>query len=82
MFGFKRKLDWVNVIPQPKFGLNEELDLKPFKSNMEAMTKHVDLISTTTPTAKHSVVIMDQANWHQTHLANHFKNITIIHIPP
>ncbi|MEZ8125637.1 hypothetical protein ACED64_14100 [Vibrio splendidus] len=46
------------------------------------MTKHVDLISTTTPTAKHSVVIMDQANWHQTHLANHFKNITIIHIPP
>ncbi|MCF7484347.1 transposase [Vibrio splendidus] len=46
------------------------------------MTKHVDLLSTATPTGKHSVVIMDQANWHQTHLANHFKNITIIHIPP
>ncbi|PTP57474.1 IS630 family transposase, partial [Vibrio splendidus] len=36
----------------------------------------------TRPRGKHSVVIMDQASWHQTHLANHFKNITIIHIPP
>ncbi|WP_394349855.1 transposase [Candidatus Enterovibrio escicola] len=35
-----------------------------------------------TPVGKHSVIIMDQASWHQTHLANHFKNITIIHIPP
>ncbi|MFS1458169.1 IS630 family transposase [Vibrio splendidus] len=51
-------------------------------SNMEAMTKHLELISTATPRGKHSVVIMDQASWHQTHLANHFKNITIIHIPP
>ncbi|WP_048605363.1 transposase, partial [Vibrio coralliirubri] len=48
-------------------------------SNMEAMTKHLELISTATPRGKHSVVIMDQASWHQTHLANHFKNITIIH---
>ncbi|WP_261873061.1 IS630 family transposase [Vibrio rarus] len=51
-------------------------------SNMEVMTKHLELISTATPTGKHSVVIMDQASWHQTYLANHFKNITIIHIPP
>ncbi|TKE90792.1 IS630 family transposase, partial [Vibrio kanaloae] len=51
-------------------------------SNMEAMTKHLELISTATPRGKHSVVIMDQASWHQTHLANYFKNITIIHIPP
>ncbi|WP_443111741.1 hypothetical protein [Aliivibrio sp. S4MY3] len=28
------------------------------------------------------MVIMDQTIWHQTYLANNFKNITIIHIPP
>ena len=46
------------------------------------MTQHLELISTATPRGKHSVVIMDQASWHQTHLANHFNNLTIIHIPP
>ena len=40
------------------------------------------MISMATPVGKHSVVIMDQASWHQIHLANDFKNITIIHIPP
>ncbi|NOH99379.1 hypothetical protein F0226_21850 [Vibrio sp. 99-70-13A1] len=47
-----------------------------------SMTKRLELLSTVTPAGKHSVVMMDQASWHQTHLANHFKYITIIHIPP
>lgn len=51
-------------------------------SNMEAMTEHLKLISQATPVGKHSVVIMDQASWHQTKLSEAFSNITIIHIPP
>lgn len=51
-------------------------------SNMDVMKEHLKLISNATPTGKHSVVIMDQASWHQNHLAELFPNITIIHIPP
>ena len=51
-------------------------------SNMEMMTKHLKLISDATPTGQHSVVIMDQASWHQHHLAEQFPNLSIIHIPP
>ena len=40
------------------------------------------LISKSTPKDKHSVVIMDQANWHQRDLADEFDNLTIIHFPP
>ena len=53
----------------------------PF-SNMEAMKEQLKLISHATPIGKHSVVIMDQASWHQAYLADEFKNLTIIHIPP
>ncbi len=49
---------------------------------MEYMQEHLKLISRATPAGKHSVVIMDQASWHQQHLANEFDNLTIIHIPP
>jgi len=49
---------------------------------MDAMIKHLQLISMATPTGKHSVIIMDQASWHQAHLAAQFSNITIVHIPP
>lgn len=51
-------------------------------SNMEAMQKHLALISSATPCGKHAVIIMDQASWHQSYLADEFKNLTIIHIPP
>lgn len=51
-------------------------------SNMEYMREHLQLISKATPLGKHSVVIMDQASWHQQHLDNEFYNLTIIHIPP
>lgn len=46
------------------------------------MREHLALISRATPQDKHSVVIMDQASWHQAYLANEFSNLTIIHIPP
>ncbi len=46
------------------------------------MKKHLELISLATAKGRHSVVIMDQASWHQAHLANEFDNLTIIHIPP
>jgi len=49
-------------------------------SNMEYMQEHLKLISRATPAGKHSVVIMDQASWHQQHLANEFDNLTIIRI--
>ncbi|XHF85461.1 IS630 family transposase [Vibrio sp. HN007] len=51
-------------------------------SNMEAMKEQLRLISHATPTGKHSVVIMDQASWHQSYLADDFDNLSIIHIPP
>ena len=51
-------------------------------SNMEVMTKHLQLISDATPVGKHSVIIMDQASWHQTYLEEQFSNLTIIHLPP
>lgn len=51
-------------------------------SNMEAMKEQLRLISQSTPTDKHAVVIMDQASWHQSYLADSFKNLTVIHLPP
>jgi len=51
-------------------------------SNMEYMQAHLKLISRATLAGKHAVVIMDQASWHQRHLADEFHNLTIIHIPP
>ena len=51
-------------------------------SNMDIMTKHLQLISNATPGGKHSVVIMDQASWHQIYLEEPFTNLTIIHLPP
>ncbi|WP_277869173.1 MULTISPECIES: IS630 family transposase, partial [unclassified Vibrio] len=51
-------------------------------SNMEAMKEQLRLISQATPVGKHAVVIMDQASWHQSYLADEFENLTIIHIPP
>ncbi|WP_261882228.1 transposase [Vibrio pelagius] len=44
-------------------------------SNMEAMQKHLALISSATPCGKHAVIIMDQASWHQSYLADEFKNL-------
>lgn len=61
-------------------GQTEALVL-PF-SNSEGMREHLALISKATPQGKHSVVIMDQASWHQAYLAEEFDNLTIIHIPP
>ncbi len=51
-------------------------------SNMEAMQEHLRLISNATPVGKHSVVIMDQASWHQVHLSEPFPNLALIHLPP
>ncbi len=39
------------------------------------------LISKSTPKGKHSVVIKDQASWHQSYLADEFNNLSIIDIP-
>jgi len=58
-----------------------EAVIAPF-SNMAYMHEHLKLISVSTPSGKHAVVIMDQASWHQQHLDNAFDNLTIIHIPP
>ena len=46
------------------------------------MRKHLKLISDATPIGKHSVVIMDQASWHQSYLGQEYSNLSIIHIPP
>ncbi|HDZ9249031.1 TPA: transposase [Vibrio cholerae] len=46
------------------------------------MQKHLALISLATPCNKYAVIIMDQASWHQSYLADEFKNLTIIYIPP
>ena len=51
-------------------------------SNMEAMSAHLALISKATPSGKHSLVIMDGANWHQSYLADKYDNLTIMHLPP
>jgi transposase len=51
-------------------------------SNMEAMKEQLRLISQATEVGKHAVVIMDQASWHQSYLADEFDNLTVIHIPP
>lgn len=46
------------------------------------MKEQLRLISQATPVGKHAVIIMDQASWHQNYLADEFKNLTIINIPP
>ena len=51
-------------------------------ATLEAMKEQLRLISQSTPPDKHAVVIMDQTSWHQSYLADSFKNLTIIHIPP
>lgn len=51
-------------------------------SNMDVMREHLNLISDATPMGKHSVIIMDQASWHQSYLGKEYSNVTILHIPP
>ncbi len=51
-------------------------------SNMEAMKEQLRLIAQATRVAKPAVVIMDQASWHQSYLADEFESLTVIHIPP
>jgi transposase len=46
------------------------------------MIEHLALISQTTPSGRHAVVIMDGAGWHQQALADEFDNLTIIKLPP
>ena len=58
-----------------------EAIVSPF-SNLEAMREHLNLISAATPTGKHSVIIMDQASWHQSYLMKEYSNLTIVHILP
>lgn len=64
----------------PATGQTEGL-VSPY-SNSDAMRKHLKLISDATPFDKHSVVVMDQASWHKTELADDFENLSIIHLPP
>lgn len=51
-------------------------------ANKKAMDIHLELISKATPCGKHSVVLMDNAGWHQESLAEKYDNITIIRLPP
>ncbi|RBW66331.1 hypothetical protein DS893_04815 [Vibrionales bacterium C3R12] len=108
-YGFKTRLDSVNVIQQLEYGQRKvhaprvvqqqqfeyaylfgavcvttgeaEAIVVPL-SNMEAMKEQLRLISQATQVGKHAVVIMNQASWHQSYLADEFENLTVIHILP
>ena len=64
----------------PSTGATEAL-LSPVM-NMEVMDKHLTLISQRTQDRRHAVIVVDGAKWHQPYLADKFKNITIIKLPP
>ena len=50
--------------------------------NMAVMEQHFALISQKTEYGRHAVIIIDDAAWHQTYLADKFTNLTIIKLPP
>jgi len=50
--------------------------------NMDVMDKHLALISKKVPEGRHAVIVVDGAAWHQPNLAEKFKNLSIIKLPP
>ena len=63
----------------PATGATEALILPSI--NMRGMREHLSLISQRTERGRHAVIIVDGAGFHQTYLADEFKNITIIKLP-
>lgn len=64
----------------PATGASEALILPTI--NRAGMTEHLRLISARTKPNRHAVIIVDGAGFHQEYLADQFKNITIIKLPP
>ena len=52
------------------------------KSDTAAMQEHLSCISTAVPPGRHAVIVMDRAAWHTTHKLPHFKNLTLMFLPP
>jgi transposase len=50
--------------------------------NKEIMHSHLQQISDKTTSDRHAVIIMDGAGWHGEELAEDFKNLSIIKLPP
>ena len=46
------------------------------------MKQHLELISKSTNSGRHAVVIMDGAGWHTTDVAEDIPNVSIIKLPP
>ncbi|MGI3005303.1 transposase [Shewanella algae] len=49
--------------------------------NKDAMILHLELISLTTESDRHAVVIIDGAGWHTMDTAMPFSNLTLINLP-
>ena len=49
---------------------------------MDVMEKHLALILNKVPEGRHAVIVVDGAAWHQCHLADKFKSLSIIKLPP
>ncbi|WP_221051102.1 transposase [Shewanella carassii] len=49
--------------------------------NKDAMILHLELISLTTESDRHAVVIVDGAGWHTMDTAMPFSNLTLINLP-
>ncbi|EPN4000818.1 transposase [Vibrio parahaemolyticus] len=46
------------------------------------MIEHLKQILAVTEEGRHAVVIMDGAGWHTEEIANDFKNVSVIKLPP
>jgi len=64
----------------PSRGIGQAI-VMPWTSK-EAMRLHLAQISQVTEAERHAVVIMDGAGWHTDAIADEFKNISIIKLPP
>lgn len=64
----------------PATGATEAI-VTPF-TNKDAMRQHLEQISMATPFGRHALVIMDGAGWHTEDIADEFKNVSIMKLPP
>lgn len=64
----------------PSNGKTEAL-LAPWV-NKDVMKQHLELISKSTTSGRHAVVIMDGAGWHTTDIAKDIPNVSVLKLPP
>ncbi|MGM8891916.1 IS630 family transposase [Psychrobacter sp. 1Y1] len=64
----------------PSRGIGQAI-VVPWTSK-EAMSLHLRQISEATDIDRHAVVLMDGAGWHSDGIADEFKNVSIIKLPP